>query len=368
VEEVLRTRKWASSCARHLDLSTHMPTGRCTTGCCTVTGAVIAIAVALSSATDVALTLWALAQLVNCLWPWNSPFAAQAEAWAWAQFDAERSGIHSAPEPVPELLNFETLSGPVSLSRPWVIRGLLNGSSTRMLKDYAWLLDAPVGDVEVDYFTNASAVDGIIPDARASLREVVGGIIAGGSAKIGTEMIMRRFPWLLDELQISERVGPLLGGADVVASSRVGLLLTVPVFMATGAPNARTDLHCEPIGNLMLQLGGRKTWTLVPPEESRHLRPTISKDGRAYLYSRLPTEDPERTLAHVRRWVVESRAGDAVWVPTWTWHRVDYLDGVTALSASLFHPRHEQIVSHNPLYALIVAPNMLKELLGLNAQ
>ena len=104
-------------------------------------------------------------------------------------------------------------------------------------------------------------------------------------------------------------------------ASRIGLLLTVPVFMATGHSHARTDLHCEPIGNLVLQMGGRKVgrpldcldcldcldwesgaadgggarwaalliakacmhvlstapsspqvWTLVPPEESRYLR------------------------------------------------------------------------------------------------
>ena len=41
--------------------------------------------------------------------------------------------------------------------------------------------------------------------------------------------------------------------------------------------------------------------------------------------------------------------GDAVWVPTWTWHRVDYIDGVTALSASLFHPRHEQASRHHSM-------------------
>ena len=38
------------------------------------------------------------------------------------------------------------------------------------------------------------------------------------------------------------------------------------------------------------------------------------------------------------------------------------------LSASLFHPRHEQIVAHNPLYAALVLPNMLKELVGWKTQ
>ena len=81
--------------------------------------------------------------------------------------------------------------------------------------------------------------------------------------------------------------------------------------MATGAPLMRTDLHCEPIGNMMLQLGGRKRWTLVPPSESKLLRPTLSKDGRAYYQSSVPpTVEPEISLAHVRRWVVETDVGD----------------------------------------------------------
>jgi len=328
---------------------------------------VVAIVVAL----DAALIPWSCAQLVKTLWPWTSQLAATVEEWAWERWDAERRGFRISPEPVPEYVAAPG-AAPPSLTRPWVVRGLLNATDettqSKALRGYDWLLESPVGDLEIDFFSNASAIDGIVPDARAPLRSIVRGILAGGSAKIGTEMIFRSFPRLLDELEIGARVGALLGGASKMDSSRVGLLLTVPVFMATGAPDARTDLHCEPIGNLMLQMGGSKLWTMVPPEESRHLRPTVSKDGRAYLQSRLPTERPEETLAHVRRWTVESRAGDAVWVPTWTWHRVDYIEGVTALSASLFHPRHEQIVTHNPLYAALVLPNMVKELVGWKTQ
>jgi len=307
---------------------------------------------------------------MRTLCPWTSPTGAAMEEWAWERWDAERRGFRIAAEPVPELDIKLGTSAP-DLTRPWVLRGLLNAtdhSESTTLRGYDWLLTPPVGDLEIDYFTNASAEDGIVPDARAPLATIVRGIIDGGSAKIGTEMIFRSFPNLLDELEIGSRVGSLLGGARTMDASRVGLLLTVPVFMATGAPNARTDLHCEPIGNLMLQMSGRKLWTLVPPEESRYLRPSLSKDGRAYVQSRLPIDRPEETLSHVRRWTLEVNAGDAVWVPTWTWHRVDYIDGVTALSASLFHPRHEQIVTHNPLYAALVLPNMLKELVGWKTQ
>ena len=70
-------------------------------------------------------------------------------------------------------------------------------------------------------------------------------------------MIFRTFPDLLDELKVTELVAPLLGGSSHIRKSRIGTTLTVPVFMATGA-GARTDLHCEPIGNLVLMLGGRR--------------------------------------------------------------------------------------------------------------
>lgn len=206
-----------------------------------------------------------------------------------------------------------------------------------------------------------------MPNSRARLADVVSAIVAGGPQKIGTELIFRRFPELLAQLGITDLVGPLLGGAQHVAAHRLGFTLTVPVFMASGEARARTDLHCEPIGNLMLQLGGSKLWTLVPPSESRFLRPAVAPDGRAYFYSRMAMFDPETSLTHVRRWRVESHTGDALWVPTWTWHRVDYLPRVTALSASLFHFRPEQTV-HNPLYSALAVPNVLKELVGWKTQ
>ena len=60
---------------------------------------------------------------------------------------------------------------------------------------------------------------------------------------------------------------------------------------------------------------------------------------------------------------VPHQAGDALWVPTWTWHRVDYIEGVTALAASLFHVRCEQIATHPPgMQVLTTAPATLPSL------
>jgi hypothetical protein len=76
--------------------------------------------------------------------------------------------------------------------------------------------------------------------------------------------------------------------------------------------------------------------------------------------------DPE--LARIRRYEVTVAQGDLLFVPTWTWHRVDYLPGITSLSTSFFHVKTNKLLWANPWYTVAVVPNMLKELIGLNAQ
>ena len=328
----------------------------------------VLVALAIAHTFTFSTVPWSLSQLVKALWPMNSPFAERVQQRCWDAWEREVQDLDMAPEPLDEV-DLDATPTP-SLSRPFIIRGLLNGSSSAFAGEYEWLLREPVGALAVDYFSNASADDGVVPDARAPLRDIVRRIVAGGSEKVGTEMVFRTYPWLLADLlgDRKERVARLLGSTAHTSASRVGTTLTVPVFMATGAPRARTDLHCEPIGNLALMLGGRKRWTLVEADQSRFLRPTLSPDGRAYFYSKQPTEEPEQVLRHVRRSVVDAVHGDAIWMPAWTWHRVDYYPEVTALSVSLFHVRLEQMLAQNPLFTLLVVPNMVKELIGWKTQ
>ena len=123
---------------------------------------------------------------------------------------------------------------------------------------------------------------------------------------------------------------------------------------------SRTDLHCEPIGNVAVQLYGKKKWTLVDPSFSHLLRPTIAKDGRAYYFSSL---DPKISLDHIPKYEIITEAGDALWVPPWYWHRVDYIDNGVSFAASLFHFRPYDFFLNNPLYSILVTPNLVKELL-----
>lgn len=72
-----------------------------------------------------------------------------------------------------------------------------------------------------------------------------------------------------------------------------------------------------------------------------------------------------------------SMTGDAIWVPTWTWHRVDYDTesdhessdrGSISLGASLFHFRPIDFVRNNPLFAVLMVPAMVLEVLGIKTQ
>ena len=68
------------------------------------------------------------------------------------------------------------------------------------------------------------------------------------------------------------------------------------------------------------------------------------------------------------RYAVTTNPGDALWVPPWTWHRVDYGSGGLSVAASLFHFRPVDFVQRQPFFAFAIVPNMVKELLGWKTQ
>jgi hypothetical protein len=143
-----------------------------------------------------------------------------------------------------------------------------------------------------------------------------------------------------------------------------------------------TGLHCEPIGNVSVQLAGAREWTLVQPEYWKWLRPTVSPDSRGFFASWAPNID------HVPRYRLRTLPGDALWVPPWTWHRVDYglvendeeadstttasedtdKDTTISIGASLFHFRPVEFVKRNPIYATLLAPYLFGELIGTKTQ
>lgn len=256
-------------------------------------------------------------------------------------------------------------------------------------------------DLQIPYFTNAS-VRALIPDHHGSVGDIVRNITMGKPHKIGTQLILEKYPGLIREVAPLDVVNDLFGKyftSDQIKSSGPWNLFpattTVPVFIAkhgdgttisqpgtsssdsstrSNYPTAKlkpnqnqpfTSLHCEPIGNIAVQLSGQKKWTLVQPEYSFHIKPGISPDGRAFFASWASESDCES----VPTYNAITAAGDAIWVPTWTWHRVDYIESKDiAIGGSLFHFRLIDFFENNALFSVLIIPAMLKELLGFNTQ
>jgi hypothetical protein len=295
-----------------------------------------------------------------------------AEAWCWRAWAERESSAASSselrasqPGSILEYMPAEFATATPPLDRPWIARGLLNGTALHAKWTTRWLAESPRGDTIVDYFTDARRAL-IVPDARAPLREVLGRIGAGGPQKLGTEMVFRSEVEAvadLAELPLTRKLG-----AHYFTPAMLGTILTMPLFVARGfgSQTTRTDLHCEPIANAVLHLEGEKVWTILAPEHSHLVAPQVSPDGRAYFYTRLEPSAPQ--FHELPRQRVVARAGDVLFVPTWHWHRVDYVPDVVAVTVSLFHFRPLEFVRNHPLYAALIVPNLVKEALGLKKQ
>jgi len=197
--------------------------------------------------------------------------------------------------------------------------------------------------------------------------------------------LLHFFPELIEEVAPADIVRELFGDRfrpDHLKGSgpfhAFPAWTTVPMFLASGGavkhretcpdvntPSAqesrpRTDFHCEPIGNVAVQLHGEKRWTLVSPALSMALRPSVSRQGRAFFYSMLDFH----SISNIPHYEVLTSAGDALWVPPWMWHRVDYVEGSVALAASLFHFRPLDFFKNNFLFATLILPNLFQEILG----
>jgi hypothetical protein len=283
--------------------------------------------------------------------------------------------------------------GPRWRSKPLLFRSMwtleeLDSDSSRRLSLNGLLNENMV----IPYFTNVSRSGALTPDAEGRISDIVANISAKSLPhKIGTQLLAQRNPELVYEVAPNQVVTQVFGNfftPTMVRGFLNGLLpaiTVIPLFIAKGNFRARlgdgdggddsscssdqeqprTDMHCEPIANILVQLEGSKQITLILPKHSLQLQPRTSPDGRAYIYSMSPSFD------HVPRYVHSIEKGDAIYVPTWTWHRVDYNndeDESIAISGSLFHFRPLDFIWRNPLHAAVIMPNLLKELTGLKSQ
>lgn len=298
--------------------------------------------------------------------------------------------------------------------RPLLLKGLWDPDTQLCQKKSFERQLSPQGllqmNLTIPYYLDARIYGALRPDAEAPVQQIVQGMLDGQPHKIGSQLIVQHNPHLMAEVAPLSLVTTLFGDYFTIDrllghGRTLGIfpgITTVPLFVANGNATKNTTtldssdndddnendqdtcssnndnktasfrnqttpstgLHCEPIANVAVQLHGFRKWTLVDPQHSWQLRPAISRDGRSFYPSWVTKLD------HAPRYEVISYPGDAVFVPTWTWHRVDYLKECSDLSigASLFHFRAGDYLRRNPLFAILLVPALVRELAGMSSQ
>jgi hypothetical protein len=276
----------------------------------------------------------------------------------------------------------------------------------------AGLLDE---DMVIPYYYDATQ-GGVSPDATARIGEIVANMTTTTQKygqqpphhKIATQLLIQKYPSLMREVVPNNGILTALFGnyfqpEHVIGSGPFGLfpaLTTVPLFVAAASgaaiavdnstndppSTAYTPLHSEPICNVAVQLVGSKDWTLIDAQHWQLVRPALAADGRAFVTSQATTSLIPAAVPYYYQGTTNS--GDALWLPAWTWHRVDYnhhqkatttaiaapnttrTASTTTISigASIFHFRLDLFVQQNPVLTLAVIPALIRELLGWGVQ
>lgn len=174
-----------------------------------------------------------------------------------------------------------------------------------------------------------------VGDRRVPVEIPSAGRIFGDPAGAGVQHEWVRFETFL------ERVGkPASGAARYLA--QVDLMKTFPELLADlprpaclewvycekaalwiGPGDQVTPLHYDAYDNLVFMMEGRKTWTLISPEDTDKVYPRTAAD---YYYSRVDIEHLDfaafPAFADAELLVVELGPGDALFVPGGWWHHV----------------------------------------------
>jgi len=262
--------------------------------------------------------------------------------------------------------------------RPLLLRNIIDHNRTgRILMERL-----SQEELRIPYFLNAASETALSPDGVAPIMDILYNISQGKPHKIGSQLYFQKYPEFISQLApplLTELFGHHFAPQHLKSHFGLPPLTTVPLFVASvsASPHAnvnrnhikhpRTALHCEPIGNLAIQVLGRKQWTLIDSRHWKALRPKLSPDGRAYFIAQ------NQHSSTVPVYKLTTQPGDALWVPTWTWHRVDYSSNVNtdqpiSIGASLFHFRSLEFAANNPLFASLILPALLQEIVGFKTQ
>ncbi|XP_053327900.1 HSPB1-associated protein 1 [Spea bombifrons] len=101
-----------------------------------------------------------------------------------------------------------------------------------------------------------------------------------------------------------------------------------------GSSGANTPCHIDSYGcNLVLQVEGRKTWHLFPPEDAAHLYPTRIPYEESSVFSKVNVVNPDWSrfplFSKARPHVVTLHPGQVLFVPRHWWHYVESVDDIT---------------------------------------
>ncbi|OAF70153.1 HSPB1-associated protein 1 [Intoshia linei] len=94
-----------------------------------------------------------------------------------------------------------------------------------------------------------------------------------------------------------------------------------------GSRGSYTPLHRDSYGyNLVIQIFGRKTWILFPPQDDKYLKPSRKNYEESSIYSKInllnPTLQDVDSLNKCSPHYVVLEAGDVLYVPRGWWHFV----------------------------------------------
>jgi hypothetical protein len=292
---------------------------------------------------------------------------------------------------------FDLATHPIILRNVWPQKSFQDGS--RRLTPTGLLNDPVYSNILLpNYFHDAAETgyNALVPDSKQiTLSQFLRNIQSGEAprSKIGTQVIIERHPELRGEIINASLAKELFLWREDPIKEKSRWLSWLPstsyypIFIADNKPTSeqspRTDLHAEPIGNIAVQLHGTRRWTLVATKWSKLLKPTVSKHGRAYYFSNMDPQHelPKRLKSLPLVYECVTNRGDALWVPPWMWHRIDYSstptqkvappnfdeDDTLSLGASIFH-FFPKLFARAPLFAFLILPNLIWEVLGINIE
>jgi len=235
--------------------------------------------------------------------------------------------------PVIEKCSREAFEACFRVQEPRVLGGLAD--SWDLDKWSPERLAEVVGDEEVRV---CDCPDGTVFDVDAAegasyrlvklrFAEFVGSIAADAthprylqSAIVGTQPDFTDLPALREQLDVPD----VIEGESLVISK---------LFLGTGGH--QTNLHYDPVHNLLLQVRGRKRVVLFSPADTKHLYQTPSFVGSfpaSPIDVRAPdlAKYPRYRRAHA--WVGEIEPGQTLFIPAFWWHDVESLGTNVALN------------------------------------